>query len=106
MKALGTNNLSISSIFGLQIILIVLVTSVVSSFGYLIFIDLANDVLIESLKILAEGHILFDLDFLMFDLNICLLNIILISLLGIVSLIIPMLKIRNIQPVKIIKVKE
>lgn len=106
MKALGTNNLSISSIFGLQIILIVLVTSVVSSFGYLIFIDLANDVLIESLKILAEGHILFDLDFLMFDLKICLLNIILISLLGIVSLIIPMLKIRNIQPVKIIKVKE
>lgn len=106
MKALGTKNLSISSIFGLQILLIVVVTSIASGVGYLFFIDLANDVLIESLKILAKGHTMFDLDFLLFDFKICMINTGVIMLLGIVSLIIPMLKIKNIKPVKIIKVKE
>ena len=106
MKALGTNNMSITSIFGLQIWFIVLVTSVISSLGYYVFIGLANDVLIESLKILAEGYTIFDLEFLLFSMDICLINILLIFVLGFVSLVIPMLKIKNIKPVKIIKVKE
>lgn len=106
MKALGTNNMSITSIFGLQIWFIVLVTSLISSLGYYVFIGLANDVLIESLKILAEGYTIFDLEFLLFSMDICLINILLIFVLGFVSLVIPMLKIKNIKPVKIIKVKE
>ena len=106
MKALGTNNMSITSIFGLQIWFIVLVTSVISSLGYYVFIGLANDVLIESLKILAEGYTIFDLEFLLFSMDICLINVLLIFVLGFVSLVIPMLKIKNIKPVKIIKVKE
>ena len=106
MKALGTNNMSITSIFGLQIWFIVLVTSLISSLGYYVFIGLANDVLIESLKILAEGYTIFDLEFLLFSMDICLKNILLIFVLGFVSLVIPMLKIKNIKPVKIIKVKE
>ena len=106
MKALGTNNMSITSIFGLQIWFIVLVTSLISSLGYYVFIGLANDVLIESLKILAEGYTIFDLEFLLFSMDICLINVLLIFVLGFVSLVIPMLKIKNIKPVKIIKVKE
>ena len=106
MKALGTNNMSITSIFGLQIWFIVLVTSVISSLGYYVFIGLANDVLIESLKILAEGYTIFDLEFLLFSMDICLINVLLIFVLGFVSLVSPMLKIKNIKPVKIIKVKE
>ena len=74
--------------------------------NYYYFIDMANDVLIESLKRLAPSHVMLDLDFLTFKLSVVNINVILILLLGILSLFIPMLKIRKIKPVKIIKTKE
>ena len=70
------------------------------------FIDLANDVLIESLKVLAPSYIVLDLDFLTFKMNIVYINSLLVVLLTIVSFIIPMLKIYKIKPVQIIKTKE
>lgn len=106
MKALGSNNLSIVSIFGLQILLIIIVTGIFSSIGYYFFIGLANDILVESLIILAPSHVMLNIDFLTFDISICLINMVIIFVLGLVSLIIPMIKIMKIKPVKIIKVKE
>jgi hypothetical protein len=77
-----------------------------STFGYYYFIDLANDVLIASLKELAASHVVIDVDFLTFKLNIVNINIVLILFLTILSLFIPMLKIKRSKPVKIIKTKE
>ena len=77
-----------------------------STFEYYYFIDMTNDVLVESLRKLAPTHVMLDLDFLTFKLNVVNINIVLILLLGILSLFIPMLKIRKIKPVKIIKTKE
>jgi ABC-type lipoprotein release transport system permease subunit len=106
LKALGCKNSTIGIIFGLQLLLIALCTIILSTIGYFFFIDLANDVLIESLKILAPSHIVLDLDFLTFKINVVGVNSLLVILLTIVSFIIPMLKIHNIKPVQIIKTKE
>jgi ABC-type antimicrobial peptide transport system permease subunit len=106
LKALGCKNSTIGIIFGLQLLLIALCTIILSTIGYFFFIDLANDVLIESLKILAPSHIVLDLDFLTFKINVVGVNSLLVVILTIVSFIIPMLKIYNIKPVQIIKTKE
>ena len=106
LKALGTQNKSVGVVFGIQIILIAIITILMSIVGYYFFIDLANDVLIASLKQLAPSRIIFDLDFLTFKMLVVEFNVVLIILLSLISLIIPMIKIKNIKPVKIIKTKE
>ena len=105
-KALGTQNKSIGIIFGMQILLIALTTVLMSTLGYYFFIDLANDVLIASLKELAPSHTMIDLEFLTFKMIVVEFNIILIILLTVISLVVPMISIRKIKPVKIIKTKE
>ena len=106
LKALGCKNSTIGIIFGLQLLLIAICTIILSTIGYFFFIDLANDVLIESLKVLAPSHIVLDLDFLTFKINVVGVNSLLVVILTIVSFIIPMLKIYSIKPVQIIKTKE
>ena len=106
LKALGTQNKAIGTVFGLQICLIALLTIIMSTIGYFLFIDLANDVLIESLKQLAPTHIVLDLDFLTFKANVVGINVLLIIVLCVLSLFVPLIKIKNIKPVQIIKVKE
>lgn len=106
LKALGTKNSTISFIFGLQIMLIAILTCALSSLGYFYFIDLANDVLFESMKAFAPNYVLMDLDFLVFDLGIAMQDCVLVVLLALVSLVVPMMAISKIHPVKIIKSKE
>ena len=106
LKALGVKNALLSLIFGLQILLIALLTCVMTTAGQYLFIDLANDVLIESLKKLASSYIVMDLQFLTFQSNIAVANCMLIWVLSIVSLVFPMVKIKEIKPVKIIKARE
>ena len=106
LKALGCKNNTIGIVFGLQLLLIAIFTILLSTVGYFFFIDLANDVLIESLKILAPTHIVLDLDFLTFKMDIAGINSLLVMVLTIISFVIPMLKIYRIKPVKIIKTKE
>ena len=106
LKALGTKNTSIGVVFGLQVLLIAILTCILSTVGYYFFIDLANDVLIESLLRLAPSQIVLDLDFLTFRPEIAAMNCGLIFLLALISLIFPMMRIKAIKPVKIIKVKD
>jgi ABC-type lipoprotein release transport system permease subunit len=106
LKALGAKNPTIGTVFGLQVLLIALLTCVLSTVGYYFFIDMANEVLIESLKRLAPTSVVLDLDFLTFKPAVALVNCVLIFALALASLIIPMLRIKAIKPVKIIKAKE
>ena len=106
LKALGTKNGTIGTVFGLQVMLIALFTSIMSVIGYYIFIDMANDVLFMSLKRLAPSRIVLDLDFLVFKPMIAITNCIMVFVLAFISLILPLLKIKMIKPVKIIKAKE
>lgn len=106
LKALGTKNSSISVVFGLQVGLIALLTCGLSTLGYYLFIDVANDILIESVHRIAPSWNMPDLQFLIFKPEIALMNCALIFVLAFVSLIFPMIKIKAIKPVKIIKAKE
>ena len=106
LKALGTQNGTVGTVFGLQVVLIAILTCILSVAGYYYFIDLANDVLIESLKRLAPTHVVLDLDFLTFQKNIARDNCILVFILSLVALIPSMIKVKVIKPVKIIKTKD
>lgn len=106
MKALGTKNTSIGAVFGLQVGLIALLTCILSTVGYYFFIDMANEILIGSIRRIAPGHILPDLQFLIFKPAIAVMNCLLVFALAFVSFLLPMIKIKAIKPVKIIKAKE
>jgi ABC-type antimicrobial peptide transport system permease subunit len=106
LKALGIKNRSITAVFGMQVLLISILTCIMATVGYYFFIDMANDVLIESLKRLAPYRVVLDLDFLTFIPNIAAENCVLICILSAISLIFPMIRIKAIKPVKIIKAKE
>ena len=74
--------------------------------GYYFFIDVANGVLLNSLKRIAAHRVVLDLKFLIFKPDIAVKNCVLIVVLAILSLAFPLIKIKNIKPVKIIKTKE
>ena len=106
LKALGTQNNTIGTIFGLQIGLIAILTCFMSIVGYYFFIDAANVILVDSLKRIASHHVVLDLQILIFRPEIAVQNCILIFILAILSLAFPLIKIKTIKPVKIIKTKE
>lgn len=106
MKALGAKNGTVGVVFGLQVALIALLTCFMSVAGYFIFIGVANDVLVESLQQLAPFHVVLDLEFLTFQPIVAMVNCLLVVFLAAVSLVAPMLKIKAIKPVKIIKTKD
>jgi ABC-type lipoprotein export system ATPase subunit len=106
LKALGMKNIDLGGVFGLQIGLIALLTSTASIFGYSILVGFANKILFVSLQALATGHFVMDLEFLTFTPKIALLDIGIIIVLSAISLVIPLLKIRNIKPVQIIRSKD
>lgn len=106
MKALGTKNGAIVIVFGLQVFLVALLTAGLSTVGYYYFIDFANDVLFQSMQQLVPKQIVLDLDFFVYMPKVALTNCLLVFALSAISLITPMLKIKVIKPVKIIKAKE
>ena len=106
LKAIGTHNTTIGVVFGLQVMLIALLTCIMATAGYYLFIGMANDVLVESLSRLAPSRVMMDLEFLTFKPKVALVNCGLILLLSILSLALPMIKIKRIKPVQIIKAKE
>ena len=106
MKALGAKNSSVGVVFGLQVVLIALLTCILATVGYYYFIGLANDILVESLMRFNPQKMVLDLDFLTFKPLIAVENCILIFILALASLLLPMIKIKAIKPVKIIKAKE
>ena len=106
MKALGAKNSSIGVVFGLQVALIAILTCILATAGYFVFIDLANEVLVESMMRFNPSGVVLDLKFLTFQPKIAVENCILVWILAMVSLIIPMIRIKAIKPVKIIKAKD
>ena len=106
LKALGTNRGTINFVFGLQIFLIAVLTSLISGFGYYFLIEPANTLFLASLREMVPSQLVLDLDVLVFIPQVVLRNLILIGLLAIISLVIPMARIGKIQPVKIINTRD
>ena len=106
LKALGCRFSNFIIIFGLHTLVIVVLTSFMSFMGFRIFADLSNDILVESVKQLAPSHFLINLSFIKFNLKIILTDIILVILISMFSTIIPMIALKRIKPISIIKAKE
>ena len=106
MKALGCKLSSFFVIFGLHTLLIAFTTIVVFVVGYVAFANVANHILVESLKAIAPAKIMLDLQFIKFDWRLALINSVVVVFISIVSTIIPIILLRRIKPVTIIKAKE
>lgn len=106
LKALGTKNETIGIVFGTQVFLIAALTCIIATLGYYFFIDMANTILIKSLIRLTPDNIMLDLEFLSFMPETAIMDCILVMALAAISLVLPMIKIKRIKPVKIIKTKE
>lgn len=106
LKALGSRDGDLVLILGLQIILLLLLVVVLYVCGSLVFIDLANDVLIRSLIELAPNSFLLDIKVLYVNPKHFLVNGVLTAVIVLTSFIIPLVKLRKLKPVNIIKAKE
>ena len=106
MKALGCKLSSFFVIFGLHTLLIAFTTIVVFVVGYVAFANVSNHILLESLKAITPTKIMLDLQFIKFDWQLALINSAVVVFISIVSNIIPIILLRRIKPVTIIKAKE
>ena len=106
MKALGCKLSSFFVIFGLHTLLIAFTTIVVFVVGYVAFANVSNHILLESLKAITPTKIMLDLQFIKFDWQLALINSAVVVFISIVSTIIPIILLRCIKPVTIIKAKE
>lgn len=106
MKALGCKLSSFFVIFGLHTLLIAFTTIVVFVVGYVAFANVANHILLESLKAITPTKIMLDLQFIKFDWQLALINSAVVVFISIVSTIFPIILLRRIKPVTIIKAKE
>ena len=106
MKALGCKLSRFFVIFGLHTLLIAVATIVVSVVGYVAFANVANHILAESLKAIAPARIMLDLQFIKFDWQLALINSAVVVLISIVSTTIPIILLKRIKPITIIKAKE
>lgn len=106
MKALGCKLSSFFVIFGLHTLLIAFTTIVAFVVGYVAFANVANHILLESLKAITPTKIMLDLQFIKFDWQLALINSAVVVFISIVSTIIPIILLRHIKPVTIIKAKE
>ncbi len=106
LKALGARDSDLSVIVGLQAILLTAIIIVGYVFGSLVFIGLANDVLINSLVELAPQRMVIDVQLLYCKAKHFLLNGLLVAAIVVSSFVTPLLKLRRLKPTNIIKAHE
>ncbi len=105
LKSLGTKDNYISVIFGLQILLTAIMTCIFTFVGYILLVDVSNDILFESLIRLTTLHVVH-LDFISFNIDVLIKNYLIIFALSFTVIVVPFIIIRTIKPVSIIRAKE
>ena len=106
LKSMGIGEPGLCAVFGTQILLIALGSCALSLVGYMALAGTANELLVRSLRELASGQMIPQLEFLAFDWGIAGQNCLLILLLSAVAFSVPMLRLRRLDPVKIIKARD
>ena len=105
IKAIGGRSSDISKIFVLQNILLSVAVSVLTYAGAFVFVDVANDILIESFSEITGAGV-GNISIISFNPTIVILAIVATMALGLLSTIAPLLILHNIKPINIIKAKE
>lgn len=106
LKALGIRDVDLIFIFGLQILLLFVLIVALYILGSLVFIDLANDVLIRSLLELASNSFIMDIKVLYVNPYHFFVNGLLTGIIVLISFSLPLVKLRKLKPTNIIKAKE
>ena len=106
LKALGCKFSRFVIIFILHTLIINIILFGISVFGFYTFSGLANTILTESLKQLAPNYIVINLNFLKFDFGLIVKDNILISVISFIATLVPMIILKRIKPIAIIKAKE
>jgi ABC-type antimicrobial peptide transport system permease subunit len=105
IKAIGGRSSDISKIFVLQNILLSAVISALTYVGALIFVDIANDILIKSFTEITGAGV-GNINIISFDPPLVILSMLATMALGLLSTVVPLLLLHNIRPINIIKAKE
>ena len=106
LKVLGTKNSELITIFGVEILLEIILIIIMYNLGSIIFIDFSNDVLIKSLMELAPNNFLMDIKVLFINKADLIRNSILVILIVFASFILPIITLRSLKPLDIVKAKE
>lgn len=106
LKALGIRNIDLLVILGRQLFFLLFLTIIFYVAGSFLFIDLANEVLINSLMELAPTHVLINMKFLKINIMHFAVNSVIAFVIVLISLIIPMSKLHKLKPSSIIRQKE
>ena len=103
MKALGAKTLELVVIFTLQMVITCLCVCILLYFASNMFIRFANDLLCNGISAYIGDTVL--LDILTFSFKFFSINISSITVFTIISIMVPILAIRSIKPLKIIKTR-
>ena len=92
--------------FALQIIITAIVTCILSYVGLYIFVNLADEVLVRALMASANGYTMMDIELISFNVPIIMADCGGVMLLSLLSTLLPLLSLRKVKPINIIKAKE
>lgn len=105
IKAIGGRSSDISKIYTAQTTILTIVVCILTYFGALYLVDVANDILIESFMRITRASI-GTVNIITFDIRIVLYTMLTAFLLSMLSTVVPLLTLHRIKPVNIIKAKE
>ena len=105
IKAIGGRSVDIGKIFIMQNIMLSAIISVLTYIGSIIFIDVANDILIKSFIEITDARV-GNIDIISFNPALVLAAIAATMILGLLSTAAPLILLHNIKPINIIKAKE
>ncbi len=105
IKAIGGRSSDISKIYTAQTTILTIVVCILTYFGALYFVGVANDILIESFTRITKASI-GTINIITFDVKIVHYTMLTAFLLSMLSTVVPLLTLHRIKPVNIIKAKE
>lgn len=105
IRALGGNTHNLCGAFTLQIFVVGLITAILSYVGLYYFADISNDILLTSLMEFTDTNLVLDMEVLAFDPVIAAIDSIIIMIFTLISSIIPLVSLRRIKPMVIMRKK-
>lgn len=103
LKALGIRNKDLSLIFGLQIVMLLLLTISIYIIGSFSFVNLANDLLLASIQEIAKDTFIIDVKILKMNGTHILLNSAIVAAITLISFAFPLVKLYRLKPTNIMK---
>ena len=106
LKALGCKFSRFVIMFMIHTLLINLVLFGISTVGFYVVIDIANTILTDSLQVFSPSKIALNTSFIEYDFTLISFDNLIIGLTSIIATLIPMIILKRIKPISIIKAKE